>query len=292
MVDEQNSVTVALERLVCTSFASSLWSRNSNLWPEPSIGAEPPEKTLGWLDLPFKLSNLAGQFESLNDQIVADGFSDIVLLGMGGSSMASRALNGLFSSSLGAEPPRVRFQVLDTVIPTTIKEITRKLNPGKTLFFISSKSGSTIETLSLESYFRSLRNPDAKYPVSRRNFIALSDPGTPLSERARAGEFGTWVPTPEDVGGRFSALSAFGMVPAAAAGLNIRKFAESSALMAQKCQSDSKDNPGLALGAFLAGNALQGRDKVTLITSKKYSAFSMWVEQLLAESTGKNGEGL
>ena len=292
MVDEQNSVTVVLERLVCTSFASSLWSRNSNLWPEPSIGAEPPEKTLGWLDLPFKLSNLAGQFESLNDQIVADGFSDIVLLGMGGSSMASRALNELFSSSLEAEPPRVKFQVLDTVIPTTIKEITRKLNPGKTLFFVSSKSGSTIETLSLESYFRSLRNPDAKYPVSRRNFIALSDPGTPLSERARAGEFGTWVSTPEDVGGRFSALSAFGMVPAAAAGLNIRKFAESSALMAQRCQSDSKDNPGLALGAFLAGNARQGRDKVTLITSEKYSAFSMWVEQLLAESTGKNGEGL
>ena len=292
MVDEQNSVTEALERLVCTSFASSLWSRNSNLWPEPSIGAEPPEKTLGWLDLPFKLSSLAGQFESLNDQIVADGFSDIVLLGMGGSSMASRALNELFSSSLEAEPPRVEFHVLDTVIPTTIKEITRKLNPGKTLFFISSKSGSTIETLSLESYFRSLRNPDAKHPVSRRNFIALSDPGTPLSERARAGEFGTWVSTPEDVGGRFSALSAFGMMPAAAAGLNIRKFAESSALMAQRCQSDSKDNPGLALGAFLAGNALQGRDKVTLITSKKYSGFSMWVEQLLAESTGKNGEGL
>jgi glucose-6-phosphate isomerase len=292
LVDEQNSVTEALERLVCTSFASSLWSRNSNLWPEPSIGAEPPEKSLGWLDLPFKLSGLAGQFESLNDQIVADGFSDIVLLGMGGSSMASRALNELFSSSLEAEPPRVGFHVLDTVIPTTIKEITRKLNPGKTLFFISSKSGSTIETLSLESYFRSLRNPDAKHPVSRRNFIALSDPGTPLSERARAGEFGTWVSTPEDVGGRFSALSAFGMVPAAAAGLNIRKFAESSALMAQRCQSDSKDNPGLALGAFLAGNALQGRDKVTLITSKKYSGFSMWVEQLLAESTGKNGEGL
>ena len=113
--------------------------------------------------------------------------------------------------------------------------------------------------------------------MSRRNFIALSDPGTPLSERARAGEFGTWVSTPEDVGGRFSALSAFGMVPAAAAGLNIRKFAESSALMAQRCQSDSKDNPGLALGAFLAGNALQGRDKVTLITAEKYAAFAMWV---------------
>ena len=97
MVDEQNSVTVALERLVYTSFAYNLWSRNSNLWPEPSIGARPPEKALGWLDLPFKLSNLAGQFESLNGQIVADGFSDIVLLGMGGSSMTSLALSMNFS---------------------------------------------------------------------------------------------------------------------------------------------------------------------------------------------------
>ena len=292
MVDEQNSVTVALECLVDTSFASKLWSRDSNLWPEPSAGAEPPEKTLGWLDLPYKLSNLAGHFKNLNSQILADGFSDIVLLGMGGSSMTSLALNELFNEPLENEFPSLRSHVLDTVIPARIKVISEKLEPNKTLFFVSSKSGSTIETLSLESHFRSLRKPDTKYSISRRNFIALSDPETPLSERARAGEFGTWVSTPEDVGGRFSALSAFGMVPAAAAGMDIRKFAESSALMAQRCRSDSTDNPGLALGAFMAANALKGRDKVTLITPKKYTAFAMWIEQLLAESTGKNGKVL
>ncbi|MDP7673725.1 MAG: hypothetical protein QGI31_02665 [Dehalococcoidia bacterium] len=292
MVDEQNSVTVALERLVDTSFASKLWSRDSNLWPEPSAGAEPPEKTLGWLDLPYKLSNLAGHFKNLNSQILADGFSDIVLLGMGGSSMTSLALNELFNEPLENEFPSLRSHVLDTVIPASIKEISEKLEPNKTLFFVSSKSGSTIETLSLESHFRSLRKPETKYSGNRRNFIALSDPETPLSERARAGEFGTWVSTPKDVGGRFSALSAFGMVPAAAAGLDIRKFAQYSALMAERCRSDSTDNPGLVLGAFMAANALKGRDKVTLITPKKYTAFSMWVEQLLAESTGKNGKGL
>ncbi len=292
MVDEQNSVTVALERLVDTSFASKLWSRDSNLWPEPSAGAEPPEKTLGWLDLPYNLSNLAGHFKNLNSQILADGFSDIVLLGMGGSSMTSLALNELFNEPLENEFPSLRSHVLDTVIPASIKEISEKLKPNKTLFFVSSKSGSTIETLSLESHFRSLRKPETKYSGNRRNFIALSDPETPLSERARAGEFGTWVSTPKDVGGRFSALSAFGMVPAAAAGLDIRKFAQYSALMAERCRSDSTDNPGLVLGAFMAANALKGRDKVTLITPKKYTAFSMWVEQLLAESTGKNGKGL
>jgi len=292
LVDEQNSVTVALERLVDTSFASKLWSRDSNLWPEPSAGAEPPEKTLGWLDLPYKLSNLAGHFKNLNSQILADGFSDIVLLGMGGSSMTSLALNELFNEPLENEFPSLRSHVLDTVIPARIKEISEKLEPNKTLFFVSSKSGSTIETLSLESHFRSLRKPETKYSGNRRNFIALSDRETPLSERARAGEFGTWVSTPKDVGGRFSALSAFGMVPAAAAGLDIRKFAQYSGLMAERCRSDSIDNPGLALGAFMAANATKGRDKVTLITPKKYSAFAMWIEQLLAESTGKNGKGL
>ena len=186
----------------------------------------------------------------------------------------------------------MKSHVVDTVIPATITEIGKKLEPSKTLFFVSSKSGSTIETLSLESHFRSLQNPEIKDSASIRNFIALSDPRTPLSERAQAGEFGKWVSTPEDVGGRFSALSAFGMAPAAAAGLDLTKFAEYSVLMAHRCRSDSTDNPGLALGAFMAANALKGRDKVTLITPKKYFAFAMWVEQLLAESTGKNGKGL
>ena len=292
MVDEQNSVTVALDCLVDSSFASKLWSRNSNLWPKQSTGSEPPEKTLGWLDLPHKLSTLADHFASLNDQILTDGFSDIVLLGMGGSSMTSLALNELFNESLETGSPNVKSHVIDTVIPATITEIGKKLEPSKTLFFVSSKSGSTIETLSVESHFRSFQNPETKDSASIRNFIALSDPQTPLSKRAQAGEFGTWISTPEDVGGRFSALSAFGMVPAAAAGLDLTKFAEYSVLMAQRCRSDSTDNPGLALGAFMAVNALKGRDKVTLITPKKYFAFAMWVEQLLAESTGKNGKGL
>ena len=292
MVDEQNSASVALGCLVDSSFASKLWNRDSNLWPEPSARSEPPEKTLGWLDLPNKLSILADHFQSLNSQILEDGFSDVVLLGMGGSSMTSLVLNELFKESARGKTPNLIFHIIDTVIPATIKEVSKKLEPNKSLFFVSSKSGSTIETLSLESHFRSLDNPKTNYSSNSSNFIALSDPHTPLSERAREGEFGTWVQTPEDVGGRFSALSAFGMVPAAAAGLDIRKFAEFSRSMALRCRSDSIDNPGLELGAFMASNALMGRDKVTLITPKKYSAFAMWVEQLLAESTGKNRKGL
>ena len=170
--------------------------------------------------------------------------------------------------------------------------LTNSLDLSRTLFFVSSKSGTTVEPLTLESHFRSRLADQSNARGGRRNFVALTDSGTPLSERARAGEFGTWVATPEDVGGRFSGLSAFGMMPAAVAGLNLQAFADEAVRMAQLCRADTTSNPGLQLGGFLAANAQTGRDKVTLLTSPGLAAFGMWVEQLLAESTGKNGKGL
>ncbi|MEE8045581.1 MAG: hypothetical protein V3T49_01945 [Dehalococcoidia bacterium] len=285
------SPTEALERLVADEFASRLWRRDSTLWPAPSPGGDPPDRTLGWLDLPLRLGGLAKQFAGLSTQLTADGFTDVVVLGMGGSSMTPLTLSSLFAGSSNEETA-IRLHALDTVNPTTVKAITKQLDLSKTLFFVSSKSGTTVEPLSLEAHFRTAMAEDGEGTANRRNFIALTDPATPLAERARAGEFGTWVSTPEDVGGRFSALSAFGMMPAAATGIDIRNFAESAARMAQRCQVDSQENPGFELGAFLAANALSGRDKVTLLTTPEYSTFGMWVDQLLAESTGKNGKGL
>jgi glucose-6-phosphate isomerase len=282
------SVADALQRLVADSFASRLWQRDATLWPEPSPGGDPADRTLGWLDLPMRLSMLGAQFADLNGQLRRDGFTDAVVLGMGGSSMTPLTLSSVF----GDLDSGIRLHALDTVNPVTISNITEQLDLNKTLFFVSSKSGTTVEPLSLEAHFRAAMSNSESGAIDRRRFVALSDPGTPLSERARAGEFGTWVSTPEDVGGRFSALSAFGMMPAAAAGIDISRLAESAARMAQTCQTDGEDNPGLILGAFLAANALSGRDKVTLITSSGYSALGMWIDQLLAESTGKNGRGL
>ncbi len=256
---------------------------------------------------------LAEDFSGLASKLTGDGFTDAVVLGMGGSSMTPLTLADIFETSVPdhlheqvrdqasaqmvSQPGGLRLHALDTVNPETIASLTESLDLARTLFFVSSKSGTTVEPLSLEAHFRSRLKAIATGPgvgagVGKRNFVALTDPGTPLSERARAGEFGTWVATPEDVGGRFSALSAFGMMPAAAAGISIRKFAEAAALMAQQCQGDSDSNPGLQLGAFLAANALVGRDKVTLVTPPEHAIFGMWVEQLLAESTGKNGKGL
>lgn len=324
--NDQDSAAEALDRLIAKSFASRLWRRDPSLWPEPSPGGDPPGRTLGWLDLPARLPALAEDFSGLASKLTGDGFTDAVVLGMGGSSMTPLTLSDIFkesgpasghaggadqpSSSPSNEPraPGLRLRALDTVNPESIASLTGSLDLVRTLFFVSSKSGTTVEPLSLESHFRSSLyaiatatgsgtgpGPSSPAPGSgagRRNFVALTDPGTPLSERARAGEFGTWVATPEDVGGRFSALSAFGMMPAAAAGMDLHRFAESAALMAQQCQGDAKGNPGLQLGAFLAANALEGRDKVTLITPPEHAIFGMWVEQLLAESTGKGGKGL
>ncbi|HIK88121.1 MAG TPA: hypothetical protein EYG09_00490 [Dehalococcoidia bacterium] len=291
MANQPDTVTDLLQRLVDDSFASRLWRRDSTLWPDPSPGGDPAERTLGWLDLPMRLSRLGEQFGGLYSQLLADGFTDVVVLGMGGSSMTPLTINGLFAGDPD-NPSEIRLHAMDTVNPTMVRDITNSLDLDTTLFFVSSKSGTTIEPLSLEAHFRAAMSSGAGQSANPRNFIALTDPGTLLSERARTGEFGTWVSTPEDVGGRFSALSAFGMMPAAATGINIRTFADSAARMAQCCQSDAPANPGLLLGAFLAANALGERDKVTLVTGSEYSALGMWVDQLLAESTGKDGRGL
>ena len=283
-----------MDRLVTESFSSRLWRRDPTLWPEPSPGGDAPARALGWLDLPARLPTLAETFSGLAGKLTEDGFTDAVVLGMGGSSMTALTLGEIFSES-GMAPGGVRLHALDTVNPESIASLAGSLDLVKTLFFVSSKSGTTIEPLSLEAYFRSRLKAVATESPSgggRRNFVALTDSGTPLAERARAGEFGTWVATPEDVGGRFSALSAFGMMPAAAAGMDLRKFAESAAHMAGRCQGDTPGNPGLQLAAFLASNALGGRDKVTLVTPPEHAVFGLWVEQLLAESTGKGGKGL
>jgi glucose-6-phosphate isomerase len=291
MTVQKDSVTAALQQLVSESFASRLWRRDASLWPEPSPNGDPAERTLGWLDLPMRLSMLGQQFAGINKQLAADGFTDVVVLGMGGSSMTPLTLSSLFAAE-SSEVSQIKLHALDTVNPTTVREISEQLDLHKTLFFVSSKSGTTVEPLTLEAHFREAMTAGEDLTPNPKNFVALTDPETPLADRARAGQFGTWVSTPEDVGGRFSALSAFGMMPAAAMGINVRNFAESAARMAQRCQIDSNDNPGLALGAFLAANFIDGRDKVTLITSDEYSTFGIWVDQLLAESTGKNGKGL
>ncbi len=292
MPSQSFEVDAILQTLVTNRVASRIWEKDATLWPAESPGAEPAAEIMGWLELPdgleARLADVAEVVASL--QRAQDGreaITDLVVMGMGGSSMTPEVLRVVF----GTQPGGMRLHVLDTVNPGTIGPVTESLPLATTAFAVSSKSGTTVEPLSLEKHFKkALADAGIADPASR--FIAVTDAGNPLAQRAQAGEFAHWLETPKDVGGRFSALTNFGMFPAAALGVDVGSVARSAASMAVLCHPDSAENPGLVLGANLGSNANLGRDKVTLITSPGLERFGLWVEQLLAESTGKHGKGL
>ncbi len=266
---------------------------------------------MGWLDLPgsksrfpslarkmsegpnFRFPPRAGEMsegqrgpESNQSQRNAlEGITSLNILGMGGSSLTPEVLSHLFPDTKPA------LNVFDTVNPATIAEALDSMDLLTTTFAVASKSGTTVEPLSLERVFRqALSNGGSEN--SSDHFVAISDPGTPLADRAKNGEFATHIETPANVGGRFSALSAFGMFPASICNMPTDEMTASAMAMADQCRAEDETNPGVELGLFMARNALRGRDKVTFVMSPSLERFGLWLEQLLAESTGKNGRGL
>ena len=258
-----------------------LWAKDTALWaPDPP----PPELAdrLGWLDLPETSQALLPHLAQLRAE-VPFWISDLVLLGMGGSSLAPEVL----ARTLGAEG--LPLTLLDTTHPATSGQLDW-LNPANTIFIVASKSGTTLETLSLFLHFWSRTQEVVESPGD--HFIAITDPGSALVDLARERGFRHVFEAPADVGGRFSALSAFGLVPAALMGIDPAMLLEGAAQAAEACQESIEHNPGFQLGAALAEMARVGRDKVTCVTSPVWSAFPDWAEQLIAESTGKDGVGI
>ncbi len=259
-----------------------IWDRDYSIWPEADDDAD--NDWLGWLELPSKLSQGAG----IASQRVVESLNwatSCTVLGMGGSSLTPETLASMFHQ----HAPRLH--VLDTVNPRAVRNHLNRIELSTALFIIASKSGTTIEPLALERIFRKELMVAGISDASSR-FIAISDSESPLAQRAAAGDFLHLIQTPSNVGGRYSALSAFGMFPASICGMPVAEMAERAADMAELCREKSLHNPGLALGSFMARNALAGRDKVTILTSSSLQRFEMWLEQLLAESTGKHGKGL
>lgn len=262
-----------------------IWARDYSLWADPSPGGG--GDWMGWLDLPLSQSE-RGANERSEVSGVCNTLSNITslnILGMGGSSLTPEVLSTLFPDAAPA------LNVFDTVNPATIAEALDSTDLSSAAFAVASKSGTTVEPLSLESVFRQAligRGIDA----TADHFVAISDPGTPLAERAKNGEFATHIETPVNVGGRFSALSAFGMFPASTCNMPTDEMTLSAMTMADRCRTEDETNPGVELGLFMARNALRERDKVTFLTSPGLERFGLWLEQLLAESTGKNGRGL
>jgi glucose-6-phosphate isomerase len=259
---------------VSTTLVDRIWARDPTVWTGQDEG-----NWLGWLDEPWRLREDLDLVLQLADSVV-DRIDAVVLLGMGGSSLAPEVIKRTFRQET--------FHVLDTTHPQAIRELEAQLDISRTLFISASKSGSTLETRSHTDYFWE------KTGGNGDQFIAITDPGSALEELARQREFAGIFPGEPTIGGRYSALSAFGMVPAALMGVDIDALLLRAIEMAEACQL-SEGNPGLELGLSLGENWTDGRDKVCIAPSgvvPNSGGFGLWAEQLLAESTGKLGKGL
>jgi transaldolase / glucose-6-phosphate isomerase len=256
--------------------ARRIWERDGTLWA-PEGTAELTDR-LGWLDIAERLAAEVDDLRTFAGDVRDDGITDAVLLGMGGSSLAPEVFRRSFGDG------GIRLHVLDSTHPDQIAATRDALDLGSTLFIVSSKSGGTIETMSQFKYFHSLQG-DGKH------FIAITDPGTSLGQLASEHGFRRTFENDPEIGGRYSALSYFGLVPAALAGVDIAAVIRTAQEAMEACQGD-EDNPGLWLGAALGELALAGRDKLTFVVDEPLESLGLWAEQLVAESTGKHGRGI
>jgi transaldolase/glucose-6-phosphate isomerase len=285
----EKAVHEGLVKLQQQDFARRLWERDPSLWKAEPEHQRIIENALGWLSVP---ELMLGQVDSLLqfvEEVRAEGYRHAVVLGMGGSSLCPDVCRATF----GTAPGYLDLQVLDSTVPASVAQIEKSIDLQKTLFLVSSKSGGTVEPLSFFAYFFHLIEK-AKGERAGENFVAVTDPGTALEKMAREKVFRRVFHGQPDIGGRYSALSNFGMVPAALEGADVRELLGRAAGMAQACAASVplEENPAVALGVLLAEAARSGRDKLTFVMSPGIYTFADWVEQLLAESTGKEGKGL
>ena len=258
-----------------------LWRRDPTLWSADPATPELADR-LGWLDLPETSPALLGEIEELRAGRPF-WFTDLVLLGMGGSSLAPEVI----ARTMPGEG--LPLTLVDTTHPGALRDL-EWLRPANAIFVVSSKSGTTIETLSLFHHFWSRTAEVVDDPGE--HFVAITDPGSPLADLARERRFRAVFEAPLELGGRFSALSPFGLVPAALAGADLPALLDEAREAADACKDEIHHNPGFLLGAALGELAAAGRDKVTLVAAPDWEAFPDWAEQLVAESTGKDGRGI
>ncbi len=283
--DLEGAVKSTVDDWTMSGKVRKLWARDASLWTGTDEG-----QWLGWLDIVDKQLQQAGNFKSLAEQIKKAGFTHALLMGMGGSSLCPEVLKLTFGRIDGFP----EMLVLDSTDPAQIRAIEKKLDLSKTIFIVSSKSGTTLEPNIFQQYFyeRAKQALGGKDPGDR--FIAITDPGSPLEKVAASLDFRQVAHGVPSIGGRYSALSDFGMVPAAVQGMDVARFLERASEMVHACDvsAPADNNPAVQLGAVLGMLAKRGRDKVTLITSPGIADLGAWLEQLLAESTGKQGKGI
>ncbi|MDH7512922.1 MAG: hypothetical protein QHH14_08250 [Clostridiales bacterium] len=284
---DKEDLAEALADLSKKRVIERIWKKDWTVWKN-----EPEEiaNRMGWLTCPQEACKALPGIGRFVQEVKRDGYTNALLLGMGGSSLAPLVLSSTFKT----KPGYLDLIVLDSTVPAAVLGVRRRLNPAKTLFIVSSKSGTTVETMSLFNLFWNWTAECLGKARTGEHFIAITDEGTPLAEEARRLRFRSLFLGDPEIGGRFSALSLFGLIPGSLKGINIPLILKSAGEMAQRCRqtADLKANPGACLGAVLGVMAKKGRDKTTFFLSPRLASLGAWLEQLIAESTGKEGKGI
>ena len=280
------AVAARLEGWATERFAERLWARDGSLWAASGKAPADLAAWLGWLDLPATTPDRVGELERLAREVRADGYLRAAVLGMGGSSLAPELFSRVFGDPMGAAPGAsgLELRILDSTHPDAVRGFREWAETSRTIFCVSSKSGSTTEPNAFHAAM------SAHAPAL--DFVAITDPGSALADLARSQGFRAIVDGQPDVGGRYSALSAFGLLPAALHGVDVEGLLAQARRMADACRLPARDNPGLQLGVAMGEAARAGRDKLTIFTSLRLASLGDWVEQLVAESTGKAGRGI
>lgn len=289
--DLQSPIDEALSRAVDENWAQRIWSGDTSVWTDDDHVAELISKRLGWLDLPTSFADEVDPLEAFAAAIRDEGFIRAVVAGMGGSSLAPAVL----ATAIGAEGQGITVDVLDSTDPDAVRAATEASDPAGTLYIISSKSGTTTEPLAFDAHFWHVEDEihsDIPQGNAGLHFVAVSDPAPAVTHITHSDLFREVFINPPDVGGRYSALTYVGLVPGALMGMDLRALLADAQQTAARCRENGDNNPGLWLGVVLGSLARAGRDKLTLVIEPRFAALGMWIEQLVAESTGKHGVGI
>lgn len=275
-----------LDEIKQNDFIARLWKKDATLWSDAPAHQKLIAESLGWLTAPETMLKQVDELSRFAHEIYEAGFTHAVVLGMGGSSLCPEVLRQCF----GKQEDCPELLVLDSTVPDAVAAIEAQIQPATTLFLVASKSGSTTEPQMFQRYFFD-RVKQLKGDKAGENFVAITDAGTVLEQQAKDDHYRRIFLNLADIGGRFSALSYFGMVPLAVMGCDVRTFLERAANAAQICRNeDLRQNPGATMGAMLATFAAHGVNKLTLLTAPELASVGLWIEQLVAESTGKDGK--
>jgi len=282
-------VQATIKRAEGEQWTRKICRKDASLWKQEESHQKVIKNSLGWVTVPDQLYDAADELAAFSARIANDGFKDVMLLGMGGSSLCPE----VFRRTFGKIPGHPEMHVIDSTDPATVLAFESEVDLPRTLFVVASKSGTTIEPLMFYKYFineiRKLKGDHAG-----ENFVAITDPGTLMEAMATGDRFRRIFLNPSDIGGRYSALSYFGMVPAALQGIDFKTLLDRAERAMHACAPavPAADNPAVRLGAIIGTLALAGRNKLTLSTDPEISSLGLWIEQLVAESAGKEGKGI